>query len=143
MVLRRQVCNDMKEPTVEAVFGVDAGIVWESLNIKGPGNIGDIAKATGLRRELVYAALGWLGREDKIVVERRGRAMVFSLQESEIRREAAKATTMEDSAPQKQSKRRRSTPPKRTKKAREVKPPAKNVESSAKQADRTEEFLLH
>jgi len=50
---------------------------------------------------------------------------------------------MEESAPQKQSKRRRSTPPKRTKKAREVKPPAKNVESSAKQADRTEEFLLH
>jgi hypothetical protein len=132
----------MTEPTIESIFGTKAGVVWEFLNNNGPGNIGDIAKATGLRRELVYAALGWLGRENKIVVERRGRAMVFTLHESEIRREAAKAK-MEESALQKQSKRRRSTPPKKTKKTREVKLPAKNVESSAKQADRTEEFLLH
>lgn len=69
----------MTEPTVEAVFGVDAGIVWEALNENGPSKIGDIVKATGLRRELVYGALGWLAREDKISVERRGRAMVFSL----------------------------------------------------------------
>jgi hypothetical protein len=69
----------MKEPTVEAVFGVDAGIVWEALNKNGPSVIGDIVKATGLRRELVYGGLGWLARENKIAVERRGRAMVFSL----------------------------------------------------------------
>ena len=69
----------MKEPTVEAVFGVDAGIVWEALNENGPSIIGDIVKATGLRRELVYGALGWLARENKISVERRGRAMVFLL----------------------------------------------------------------
>src|SRR5512139_384811 len=140
MVLRRQVCNDMKEPTVEAVFGVDAGIVWEFLNNNGPSNIGDIAKATGLRRELVYAALGWLGRENKIVVERRGRAMVFSLHESEIRGEEARATTMEESAPQRQSKRRRSTPPKRTAKKTTKAPKAK---SPLKQSDRMDEFLLH
>jgi len=69
----------MTEPTVEAVFGVDAGIVWEALNENGPSIIGDIVKATGLRRELVYGALGWLARENKISVERRGRAMVFLL----------------------------------------------------------------
>ena len=39
----------------------------------------NIVKATGLRRELVYGALGWLGRENKIAVERRGRALVFWL----------------------------------------------------------------
>ena len=72
----------MKEPTVEAVFGVDAGIVWEALNKNGPSIIGDIVKSTGLRRELVYGALGWLGRENKIAIERRGRAMVFSLREA-------------------------------------------------------------
>jgi hypothetical protein len=71
----------MKEPTVEAVFGVDAGIVWEALNKNGPSIIGDIVKATGLRRELVYGALGWLGRENKIAIEWRGRAMVFSLKQ--------------------------------------------------------------
>jgi len=49
----------MKEPTVEAIFGVDAGIVWEAFNKNGPSIIGDIVKTTCLRRELVYGALGW------------------------------------------------------------------------------------
>ncbi len=66
----------MEEITVESIFGVKAGVVWEALNKNGPSNIGDIAKATSLRRELVYGALGWLGRENKITVERQGRAMV-------------------------------------------------------------------
>ena len=69
----------MTETTVESIFGAKAGIVWEALNKNGPSNIRDIAKATGMRRELVYGALGWLGREDKISVERRGKAIVFSL----------------------------------------------------------------
>jgi hypothetical protein len=69
----------MTETTVESIFGAKAGIVWEALNKNGPSNIGDIAKATSMRRELVYGALGWLGREDKISVERRGKAIVFSL----------------------------------------------------------------
>ena len=60
----------MKELTIEAVFGVDAGIVWEALNKNGPSIIGDIVKATGFRRELVYGALGWLGRENKEVLSR-------------------------------------------------------------------------
>ncbi len=65
--------------TVESVFGLNAGIVWEILNQNGPSTIDNIVKATGLRRELVYGALGWLGRENKVVLERRGRATVFSL----------------------------------------------------------------
>ena len=56
-----------------------AGIVWEALNQNGPSSIDNIVKATSLRRELVYGALGWLGRENKIAVERRGRALVFWL----------------------------------------------------------------
>ena len=121
MVLRRQVRNDMTEPTVEAVFGVDAGIVWESLNKIGPSTIGDIVKASGMRPELVYGALGWLGRENKIAIERRGRAMVFSLLESEARWGAVKGTTIGDSVPQGQSKHRRSMSPKKAPKARKVK----------------------
>ena len=130
----------MTEPTVESIFGTKAGVVWEFLNRNGPSNIDNIVKATGMRRELVYSALGWLGRENKIVVERRGRAMIFSLQESEIRREAAKATTMEDSAPQKQSKRRRNTPPKKVPKKTTRAP---KVKDPIKQSDRMDEFLLH
>ncbi|MCX6676726.1 MAG: winged helix-turn-helix domain-containing protein [Methanothrix sp.] len=69
----------MTEITIESVFGMNAGVVWQALNQNGPSTIDNIVKATGLRRELVYGALGWLGRENKITVERRGRAMVFSL----------------------------------------------------------------
>jgi hypothetical protein len=69
----------MEEMTVESVFGVKAGIVWEALNQNSPSTIGDIVEATGLRRELFYGASGWLSREDKISVERRERAIVFSL----------------------------------------------------------------
>lgn len=69
----------MTETTVESIFGDKAGIVWRALNQNGPGTIADLAKATGLRREEIYSALGWLGRENKIAVEKRGRAMVFSL----------------------------------------------------------------
>jgi hypothetical protein len=72
----------MEEMTVESIFGMKAGIVWEALNKNGPSNIGDIAKVTGMRRELVYGALGWLSREGKISVERQGRAIVFSLRQS-------------------------------------------------------------
>jgi hypothetical protein len=72
----------MTEITVESIFGLKAGIVWEALNKNGPSSIGDIEKATGLRRELVFGALGWLGRENKISVERRGRALIFSLRDS-------------------------------------------------------------
>ena len=71
----------MEEMTVESIFGTKAGIVWEALNKIGPSTIGDIVEATSLRRELVYGALGWLGREDKISVERRGKAIVFSLRQ--------------------------------------------------------------
>jgi len=64
---------------VELVFGENAGIIWKALNENGPCAIGDLANRTGLKREQVYGALGWLGREGKIAVSRRGRTMVFSL----------------------------------------------------------------
>ena len=69
----------MAETTVESIFGVNAGVVWRALNQNGPSNIGDLVKTTSMSREEVYGALGWLGRENKIAIERRGRAMVFSL----------------------------------------------------------------
>ena len=71
----------MEEMTVESVFGVKAGIVWEALDQNGPSTIGDIVEATSMRRELVYGALGWLARENKITVDKRGRALVFSLRQ--------------------------------------------------------------
>jgi len=47
-------------------------MVWEALNQNGPSTVTDIMKATSLKREEVFGALGWLGREHKISVEMRG-----------------------------------------------------------------------
>jgi hypothetical protein len=69
----------MTEIAAESVFGKNAGIVWEALNKNGPSAIDNLVKLTGLSRELVYGALGWLGRENKIVLEKRGRAFIISL----------------------------------------------------------------
>jgi hypothetical protein len=131
----------MAETTVELIFGTKAGIVWKALNQNGASNIGDLVKITSLSREEVNGALGWLGREDKILVERRGRVMVFSLREKEARLEAPKDTTIEDSVPQEKSKPRRSVQSKKTTKAR--KPKTSKVKAPLKQSDRTDEFLLH
>lgn len=131
----------MTEITVESIFGTKAGIVWKALNQSGPSNIGDLVKTTSMSREEVYSALGWLGREDKILVEKRGRAMVFSLRESEARSEAVKDITIEYSVSQEKSKPRRSIPPKKTTKARKIK--TSKVKAPLKQSERTDEFLLH
>ena len=131
----------MTETTVESIFGIKAGIVWQALNQNGSSNIGDLVKSTSMSREEVYGALGWLGRENKIVVEKRGRAIVFSLHEAEARSEASKGTTIEDSVPQEKSKPRRSVEPKKTTKP--SKPKTSKVKATLKQSDRTDEFLLH
>ena len=69
----------MADVTVDAIFGLKAGIVWEALNQNGPSTVGELMKATKLSREEIYGALGWLGREEKISVQMRGRARIFSL----------------------------------------------------------------
>ncbi len=134
-----QIFCIMTEPRVESVFGENAGIVWKALNKKGPSTIGKLVKITSLSREEVYGALGWLGRENKILLERRKRTMVFSLREEEVRLKAFEDTTI-DSAPQKQSKSRKGMHPKKTQKKT---PKPGKVKAPIKQSERMDEFLLH
>lgn len=46
-----------------------AGIVWQALNEDGALTIKEIKKVTKLREKDIYAALGWLAREDKVKFE--------------------------------------------------------------------------
>ena len=48
------------------VMGSWAGLVWNALNEKGPMTVKDLKKATKLKDKQIFAALGWLSREDKI-----------------------------------------------------------------------------
>lgn len=132
----------MADITAESLFGANAGIVWKALNQNGSSNIRNLVKTTSLSREDIYGALGWLGREDKLVMEQKGRAMVFSLRDEEARLGVPEETTVEPASKTK-TKSRKSKPPKKSKKARSIKASAKQIENSAKQADRTAEFLLH
>jgi hypothetical protein len=131
----------MNQQTVESLFGANAGIVWKKLNLNGPSNLSSLVKSTSLSREEIFGALGWLGREDKLMMERKGRAMVFSLREEETRLSVHEETT--EPASKVKSKSRKTKQPKKTKKARSIKPPINQTESLAKQSERVEEFLLH
>ncbi len=47
-------------------IGKDAGKVWKVLNIWGETDIASLSKLSRLDEKRMSAALGWLGREDKI-----------------------------------------------------------------------------
>ena len=49
-------------------IGTKAGSVWVALNGADALGIKQIKKITKLKDKEVYAALGWLAREDKIVI---------------------------------------------------------------------------
>jgi len=71
--------GEMIDESVDLVFGINAGIIWDLLNLKGPMLASDLAKAAALRMEDVHGALGWLGREGKINVKKKGRSRIYSL----------------------------------------------------------------
>lgn len=52
-----------------AKIGTNAGLVWTALNEGGKLNVKQIKKATKLIDKDLYAAFGWLAKEDKIAFE--------------------------------------------------------------------------
>jgi hypothetical protein len=70
---------EITQESIESIFGINAGIVWNALNKNGQMTINDLTKATALQPEEIYVALGWLGRENKISVVTRGKIRYFSL----------------------------------------------------------------
>ena len=56
-------CREMKEK-----IGNNAGIVWNALSGNGEMNLKDVKKVTKLTEKDLYAALGWLSREDKVTI---------------------------------------------------------------------------
>ncbi|MDD4652965.1 MAG: winged helix-turn-helix domain-containing protein [Methanothrix sp.] len=149
----------MTQITVESVFGEKAGAIWRALNQNGPSNITNLVKTTSLSREEIFSALGWLGREDKILLEQKGREMIFSLRDPEARQEAvaegtAKMTAQEISPKGKaksKTKRSKAKPLKKPKKAGAVKSSSNQEVSQEnaqqegldKESDRTKDYLLH
>jgi hypothetical protein len=63
----------------EAIFGMNAGKVWQALNKLGTATPLMIRNETKLSSEEVYGALGWLAREGKLAQMKDGKLTKFKL----------------------------------------------------------------
>jgi len=52
------------------LIGTNAGIIWNLLNNNQKWNVAQLQEASGLSKEEIYAAIGWLARENKIEIEK-------------------------------------------------------------------------
>ena len=50
-------------------IGLNAGLVWNALNEREGVTLKGLKKVTKLKDKQLYAALGWLSREDKVTIE--------------------------------------------------------------------------
>ena len=56
-----------------------AGELWRYLNANGESSMTKIGKDTGLTSKDLQRAVGWLAREDKLVVNTKGRSEYLAL----------------------------------------------------------------
>jgi hypothetical protein len=60
-------------------IGDAAGIVWNYLDQNGPSSVNKVTTETGINKNDVQRAIGWLSKEDKLSIEMVGRAETLSL----------------------------------------------------------------
>ena len=60
-------------------IGINAGKVWSQLDEEGRMNVKELKKATKLTDKDLYAAIGWLAREEKVVLEQVEKEFFISL----------------------------------------------------------------
>lgn len=64
-------------------IGETSGQIWKILKKKGEVNIAQLPKLVNEKSAVVYQALGWLAREDKIEYQIKAAKTFISLAESE------------------------------------------------------------
>lgn len=61
-------------------IGLTAGEIWKLLADEGePVSLAQLAKRIDEPRDIVMQAIGWLAREDKLLIEENGRTRYVSL----------------------------------------------------------------
>jgi len=53
---------------IQTEIGETAGKVWQALSDEGPQTVVQLKKKVAASNEVLYFALGWLAREDKIEI---------------------------------------------------------------------------
>lgn len=61
------------------VIGDAAGKIWKFLNENGEASVTKITSETGISKNEIQRAIGWLLKEDKLLIEMKGRAETLSL----------------------------------------------------------------
>jgi hypothetical protein len=59
--------------------GETAGRLWDTLNSKGPQSLAALKKQVKAPGDLIWMAVGWLAREDKLALEKKGRVLLLRL----------------------------------------------------------------
>ena len=52
-------------------IGTDAGNIWKVLDEQGSKSIKELKKLTKLTEKEIYAAIGWLAREEKLAFNKK------------------------------------------------------------------------
>jgi len=60
-------------------IGNDAGLVWKVLDTQGTKSVKELKKATKLTDKEIYAAIGWLAREEKLAFGQEDDELYLSL----------------------------------------------------------------
>lgn len=60
-------------------IGEMAGQIWELINAKGPVTLTKLKTSIKADDLLLYSALGWLAREDKITIDNTGKSVKISV----------------------------------------------------------------
>jgi predicted RNA-binding protein (virulence factor B family) len=60
-------------------IGDAAGTVWNYLDKNGPSSVNKVTTETGISKNDIQRAIGWLCKEDKLNIEMIGRAETLSL----------------------------------------------------------------
>lgn len=62
------------------IIGNNAGLVWNALSTKNGQTVKELKKATKIKTDKVlFAALGWLARENKVAIEETEDDLVITL----------------------------------------------------------------
>jgi hypothetical protein len=62
-------------------IGETAGKIWKFLNQHGEANLNQIKKNVKADANMILQAIGWLAREDKLVIEKKARFTTYTLKD--------------------------------------------------------------
>lgn len=60
-------------------IGEAAGKIWHYLDKNGPASVSKVTSETGLNKNDIQRAIGWLAKEGKLSIEINGRTETLSL----------------------------------------------------------------